>query len=93
MNTTSADQPPRACQVRHDTEIGDCEMSTSGRGVMSPSGQKRPKLPCLLAAKSSTGQGVKFVPKGDIEFWCSVLRWARDRSRRRDVTQLLLVDC
>ena len=33
---------------------------------MSELGQKRPKLPWLLAAKSTTEQGVKFVPKGDL---------------------------
>src|SRR5215471_18972747 len=33
---------------------------------MSELGQKRPKLPWLPAAKSTTEQRVKFVPQGDI---------------------------
>ena len=40
--------------------------ATCWNAAMSPLGQKRPKLPWLPAAKSTTEQRVKFVPKGDL---------------------------
>jgi len=44
-------------------------------------GQKRPKLPRLPAAKSTTEQSVKFVPKEDLR----LLRLAHDVSALRSV--------
>ena len=40
--------------------------ATCWNAAMSPLGQKRPKLPWLPAAKSTTKQRVKFVPGMDL---------------------------
>jgi hypothetical protein len=62
--------------MNREVHVRICE----GLGVKfpGPTRQKCPKLPWLLAAKSTTGQRVKFVPLRDIH----IATTARENGRR-----------